>query len=266
MTDTTFTFDGISSTTIPELLVVRVRRPFVAKRRDDFVEVPGREGFWLFQEQPGARMLTIEFDFLADSFDDRRAAVTALADLLDGPDGLAELIFSDEPDRFHRARLASEPDPEEWLTRAAFSVDLIAEPYALALEISEESYTAATGVSHPFSIPDTIGAPCEVEILANGGTLTGLVIVANGETLVRGLGVTVFDGETITFSTLSYTATIGPSIDTDLDGTFDPDNLSMSTVSGDFPVIVAGANTIAVTRTGTAATMTITVRWRRRFR
>lgn len=264
---TTFTFDGIDSATIPELLVIRVRRPLVGNRRDEFVEVPGREGFWLFPEKAGARTLTIEFDLLATTFEDRRAAVIELADLLDRPAGLARLIVDDEPDRFHLCRLSSAPDPDEWLTHGAFSVDLTAEPFAQFLTASSEVFAASSGVAHPFAIPDTVDAIPEVELTANGGTVTGFSLDINGTVLVYGTGGTgLTAGQTLTVSTLSYTVTRGVSEDPDLDGSFDPADLDMATVSGDFGDLVPGSNSITVTRSGTATTVGVTVRWRRRSR
>lgn len=267
-TSTTFTFDGVSSTTIPELLVTRVRRPLVASRRDDFVEIPGREGFWLFAEKAGARILTLELHLLADSFEARRAAVIELADLLDSPAELGELIVDDEPDRFHRCRLASAPDPEEWLTAGTFSVELLAEPYSYAIDPSEESFAlVASGAAQGFTPPDRVYGIPEIEVTANGGTVTGLTVNLNGEVLVyaapsAGLG----SGDVLTISTLAYVVTEGASSDPDLDGTFDPDLLDMAGVSGDFGYVLPGLNAITITRTGTATSLSYVIRWRQRSR
>lgn len=267
MTDTTFTYNGTSSTSIPELLVTRVRRPFVANRRDEYVEVPGREGFWLFSEKAGSRTITIEFDILADSFAQRRAAVIALADLLDSPTGLAKLVVSDELDRFHRVRLASAPDPDEWLLHAAFSVDFIAEPYASAVTPSSEAWTATSGVARTFTPTDKVYGIPELELTANGGTVTSLVVVINGVTLTYALGsIGLAAAGKLTISTLGFVVVQGVSIDTDLDGTFNPVNLDMAFTSGDFGYVIPGLNSITITRTGTAATVGAVLRWRKRTR
>jgi len=268
MTSTTFTFDGVASTTIPELLVTRVRRPLVAARRDEYVEIPGREGFWLFPEKAGSRIITLELDLLAGSFAERRAAVIALADLLDRPIALGKLIVSDEPDRFHRCRLASSPDPDEWLNHGAFSVDLSAEPYAQQNTPTTQTFAAAgSGVPQLFTPADKVYGIPEIEVTANSGTVTSLVLNVNGDVLtyaIPGTGLTA--GQTLTISSLGFVATRGTSGDPDLVGAFIPANLDMTTVSGDFGYIVAGANTITATRTGTAITLGVAVRWRRRSR
>lgn len=268
MTDTTFTINGVSSTTIPELLVTRVRRPLVATRRDEYVEIPGREGFWLFPEKAGSRTITLELDLLAASFAARRAAVIAVADLLDSPAGLSKLIVDDEPDRFHRCRLASAPDPDEWLVHGAFAVDFTAEPYAQQNTPTVQTFAAAgSGVAQLWTPTDKVYGIPEIEVTANGGTVTSLVLSLNGDVLtyaIPGVGLTA--GQVLTISTVGFTVTRGVSTDTDLVGAIVPANLDMTTVSGDFGYIVAGANTITATRTGSATTLGLTIRWRRRSR
>lgn len=263
---TTFTFDGVSSTTVPELEVLRVRRPLAGARRDEYVDVPGRAGFYLFEEQPGARKIELELDIGAGTLAARRTAVRAVADLLDRP-GLSKLVVDDEPAIFHRCRLASTPDPEEWLLGATFVVELVAEPYGYGTTVSTEAWTATSAVAHTWTPPDTVDAELELELVANGGTVTALTVLVNGETLVYALGSTgLAAGQRLTISGISYTVTLGASIDTDLDGTFDPDDLDMAFTSGDFGDVIAGLNSITITRTGTAATVGVTARWRRRYR
>lgn len=264
---TTFTLDGISTATIDELLVLRVRRPLVGARRDEFVEVPGREGFWHFAEKPGGRVISVDFDLLARTFADRRAAVIALADLLESPLTLAPLIFDDEPDRFHRARLVSAPDPDEWLTHGAFSVDFMCGPYAEATAPSSSAWAAATGVPHTFTPPDTVFGVPELVLTATGGTVTSFVLEVNGETLTYGPGGFGLDpAEQLTVTTLGYALYSGPSQDPQLDGTFDPLTLDMATVSGDFGYVLPGLNSVELTYTGTATSIGTTIRWRRRYR
>jgi Phage tail protein len=193
--------------------------------------------------------------------------VIALADLLDSPTDLAKLIVNDEPDRFHRCRLASAPDPDEWLNHGAFAVDLTAEPYAQAITPTTESYNATSSAAHNFTPGDKVYGIPEIEVTANGGTITSLVVNLNGDVLTYALGGTgLTAGQSLTISTLGYVVTRGLSGDSDLDGTFNPANLDMSTVSGDFGYIAAGANTLTLTRTGSAATIGTTIRWRERSR
>ena len=262
---TTFTFDGISSTTVPEIEVVRVRRPLTGGRRDAFVEVPGRAGFWLFEEEPGARTITLEMQLLATSFEDRRSAVIALADLLDRR-GLVRLIVDDEPDRFHLVKLSNAPDPEEWLNyTGTFPIELIAEPYSQALTISTSTLSPATDAPANLVIPDTVDAIPVVEITANGGTVIGFELTVDGTTLVD--TDTIAAGTTKTYNSIAYVANDGANADTELDGTFNPSTLAMEGISGDFPILAPGTNVVVFDKTaGTATSATVEFSWRRRSR
>lgn len=262
---TTFSFAGTAvADAVPELEVIRVRRPIVATRRDEFVDVPGRAGFWLFAEEGGARTLTIDVDILAASFEERRAAVVALADLLEQP-GMSALIIDDEPDRFHLARLGNAPDLDEWLVHGAASIDFVCDPYSYATTPSTASYAPTSATPQPFTVPDTVHGIPVVEITANAGTIVGFELTLGGFTLVY--AGTIASGATITINSIGYTITTGASIDTDLDGTFDPDDLSMTTMSGDFPIIDPGDNSLVFRKlAGTATSATVAIEWRRRSR
>lgn len=262
---TVVTFGGVASTTIDGLIATQVNRPLRGDVRDDLVQVPGREGFWLFQELPGQRVIVVEFSLLSDDYETRREAVIAIADWLDR-EGLQELIIDDEPDRFHQARLRQAPDPDEWLNAATFDVEFVCQPYSLATAISEENLVCSDGVAETFSAPDKVQGIPVVEVTAKGGDLEGFDLDVNGEVLIY--GDTVVEDATVTISTLSYTVTLGTNDDTNLEGTFDPDDLNMAEVSGDFPIIVTGTNSVTVDfgAGSTATTAEVDIYWRRRSR
>lgn len=262
---TVVTFGGVASDTIDGLICSQVSRPLRGEIRDDIVQVPGREGFWLFEELPGQRVIVVELSIVADDFEARREAVIATADWLDQA-GLQELIIDDEPDRFHLARLRQAPDPDEWLNAAAFEVEFVCQPYSYATVISEENLVCSDGAAETFSAPDKVQGIPIVEVTAKGGDLEGFDLDVNGEVLTY--GDTLVEDATITISTLSYTVTTGTNIDTQLEGTFDPDDLDMASVSGDFPIIVAGTNSVTVDfgSGSTATTVEVDIYWRRRSR
>jgi predicted phage tail component-like protein len=262
---TVVTFAGVSSTTIPELLITRVRRPLRGEIRDDVVQVPGREGFWLFEEEPGQRMITLSMSILGDDYESRREAVIATADWLDQT-GLQRLIVDDEPDRFHLAKLRVAPDPDEWLDHASFEVDLIAEPYSSAIAISEENLALDDDDPETFTAPDKVTGIPVIEVTPRGGGLDGFELDLNAEVIEY--GATIAENATITISTISFTVTLGANEDITLDGFFNPANLSMATVSGDFPVIVPGSNSISVEfgSGSTATSVDVDIYWRRRSR
>jgi predicted phage tail component-like protein len=267
MSTTDLTLDGVAlSTAVPGGLVVRPIRPLVGERRHEFVTVPGRAGTWKFPEEPGDRVLEFEIDILGDTFEDRRAQVRALADWCD-LGRTANLIISDEPDRYHVAILDNDADPDEWLVRAQPVLRFRCDPYALATTLStEEVAVAGAGVdSGTFSVPDDIAGEPIFEITPNDGTITGFTLTVNEDALSYA-GPTIASGNTVTVSTISDTVTIGTNGDTMLTGAYDAGNVAMALVSGSFPLLVPGNNDWSISWTGTATDITIDVTWRERFR
>ncbi len=234
---TTFNLGGVESSTIPGLLVTRVRRSLVGALRDEFMDVPGRSGFVLFSEQPGRKRIVLSMHIEEGTFDQRRAAVRELADLVDVA-GLANIVISDEPDRFHTVRLASNPDPDEWLVSAGFDVEFAAEPYSQSLTPEQLLITTFPGVA---ANPGGVIAVPVVQVTATGNV--------DGYRLTFGDFVfedtaSIAPGATKTINSISYTANTGTSTDTNLDGTFDPLTLEMAGISGDFPLLLPGDNTV----------------------
>lgn len=249
---------------VPAANVVRVRRPLVGKRRHVNVEVPGRAGSWLFTEEPGDRTLVAELVIVAAGLEARRSSVRELAAWAD-LGASSRLVISDEPDRFHDAILDSSADPEEWLTSARIDLPFRVGPYALALATSEQILNlAAMPASGSFSIDDETNALPVVEITPTNGNLTSFTFTVNGYAL-SWIG-TLANGTTLTISSLSDTVSTGPNGDVNLTGAFDPNNLDMADVSGEFPILFPGPNPWSFSRTGTATTATIRLLWRERFR
>lgn len=267
MTTVDLTLNGVTlSSSVPEALVLRVARPLVGARRHIAEGVPGRAGSWLFPEEPGDRRIEVEIDIQATSFEERRAACRALAYWADVGQ-LAPLIIDDEPDRYLEVILDNEPDPDEWLVAANPTLVFRASPpYALASELSTETDLLAGAGSDgdSFTIPDEVSAEPVIEITPTNGTITGFTLELNGYALTwSGL---IPDDNTLTISTISNTITTGPNADEALTGAFDPDDVSMADASGDFPLLLEGANTYTLTWTGTATAVTVVFTWRRRFR
>lgn len=264
---TDLTLDGVAlSTAVPGALVVKPVRALVGKRRDEFVSVPGRAGSWKFPEEPGDRSLEFVLDLLGDSFDDRRAQVRALAGWAD-LGRVANLVISDEPDRYHAAILDNDPDPDEWLRRAEAMLRFRCDPYALALTPSTEelAVTGAGTDSGTFSIPDSISAEPVIELTPTNGTVTSFTLTIDGVAITY-TAPTIASGNTVTINTISDTITTGISGDTMLTGAYNPANLVMGFVSGVFPLLVPGDNTWVLTWSGTATAITVDLTWRERFR
>lgn len=264
---TDLTLDGVAlSTAVPGALVVKPVRPLVGRRRTEFVDVPGRAGSWKFPEEPGDRVLEFEIDILGDTFEDRREQTRALADWCD-IGAAANLIISDEPDRYHVAILDNDPDPDEWLLRSEATLRFRADPYALATTPStEEIAVAGAGTdSGSFEIPDLIFAEPVIEITPTNGTITSFTLTIAGVAITY-TAPTIASGNTLTINTISDTITTGISGDTMLTGAYTAANLVMGFVTGTFPLLVPGENTWVLTWEGTATAITVDVTWRERYR
>lgn len=262
-TDVTLNGTALSSA-VPEAIVTKVVRPLVGKRRHSTVEIPGRAGSWRFDEEPGDRIITLEIDLQGASFEARRAAVRALAYWAD-PGTTTQLVIDDEPDRYHDALLDNDPDPDEWLRAGEATLRFLVGPYSAASVLSTESASATTNPdTDSFSIPDGITAEPVVEITPAGGTLTSWTLTVNGYALTW--TGTLGAGETITISSISDTVTLGANDDVNLTGTFDEEDLDMTDVSGEFPLLLEGSTDWSFEWTGTATSVSIDFTWRERFR
>jgi len=251
---------------VPEALVLDVRRPLVGARRFEQVTVPGRAGAWTFDEEPGPRSLEVDIDLQADSFAARRAAVRAVADWCDVGTH-SNLVFSDEPDRYHRALLDNEGDAAERLLYGAATLRFTADPFAYAVDASTQ---AATANSNPdtdtFTIADEVYAEPVLELTPAGGNLTAFVLTVNGyEVTWAGL---LASGDTLTISSIADTVTLGANDDVNLTGAFDVADLDMADVTAPdgFPLLFAGSNTWTLSWTGTATSVALNFSWRERTR
>jgi predicted phage tail component-like protein len=261
VTATVATFDGNPSTGIAGLEILGVARPFLGDLRDERVEMPGRLGTYQFAEEDGDGLLTIRCHILGGSLDLRRQAVrdTAAWARSRRP---KRLSFSDETDRYYVAKLDSRDRPEEWLLAAEFDLTFRCYPFALASTISTEAWTASDNVPHTWSLSDEVDADCEVEITAGSAITGGFTLTCNGVDLVY--GTTVSAAGVVTISSVSTTVFTGVSPDTELEGVYVDANLSFVDVSGEFPILVPGVNSVTV-NTANGVGCGVVVRHRRRY-
>lgn len=265
---TDLTLNGTDlSTAVPGAIVVRPLRPLVGKRRDAFVDVPGKAGSWKFPEEPGDRILEFEIDILGATFEDRREQVRALADWCD-LGATANLIVSDEPDRFHVALLDNDPDPDEWLLRAEAKLRFRCDPYSYATATSTETLavSGAGSDSGTITVPDDIFAEPIIEITPNDGTITSFTFAIDGISLLY-TAPTIPSGNTVTISSIADVVTAGVSGDTMLTGAYNAGAVTMAFVSGAFPLLTPDSvNDWSLSWEGTATDITIEITWRRRYR
>lgn len=255
------------SNAVPAALVMRITRPLVGTRRNVFVDVPGRAGSWVFPEQAGDRTLTVEVDIEGADFPDRRAAVRALADWAD-VGTVAQLIVDDEPDRFHEVILDAGVDVNEWLRYAGdISVPFRAGPYALSVVPIVESFSITGGspAADTFEATASVDGLPIIQLIPTNGTMTGFTFELNDAAIsYTGLVLAL---HAITISAISDTVQIGVNTDTELTGAFNPADVAMSSViANDFPRVIPGTNSWALSWTGTATAVSLEITWRERYR
>jgi len=246
----TLTFDGSSSATaVPELIVQTVDRDLLPAVRDEYIEVPGYVGSFLFSEVDGDRQLLMSCQLIASGTSERRTAVRALAQYL-RKSSTKRLVISDEPDRFWLAKIVSGIPVTERQARGSFQLQWRTSPYAESISTYETSVTA-TAAPESFVI-DVGASQVEVEpiieITATETSSDGFALTIGG--VVLDYAGSVSNGAVKTISCRSATVVTGAYADIELDtGTFAGAQLDMSSVTGAFGVLGGdGGSTITLSR------------------
>jgi len=253
------------SSSVPEAVILDHRRDLVGRRRHVRRNAPGRPGSWRWDEEPGDRNLELDVHIAAASIAARRDAVRRLAAWADVGD--AQLVLSDETDRYYEAILDDNAGLDELLQYAEGTVRFVTGPYSLAIATSSELVTAAgpSPDSDSFNVGDDVNVDPVIEVTALGGTVTSLTLTVNGDALTWTGAVALTAGEAVTISSLSSTVTVGVNVDADLVGAFNVAAVDMADVAGTFPILFPGANAWSIAWTGTATDLGIRFLWRERF-
>lgn len=257
----TVTYDGVASTSLDGFMCHEVSRGLLAARRTAFEDVPGREGAFLFPEQPGMRAMSIDCSVLVDSFPvDRREAVRKVASWYN-KETMRKLSISDEPGFYEMAIPAAAPDVTEWRQRGAFELPFLCEPYTYETALRNHNQTAGTAsVDITINNPGDVWTPLIVQITAAGASATQSITI-NGRTWARATAMTT--GQFVTFNTRAGVITNVANTDTDLQGLFNANQVSMATATGRPPFLAPGNNTLTVAAAHTG--YTVNVWWRGRF-
>lgn len=261
----TITWDSVSSTTVPGLVIGQVTRQLLGETRGSFVEVPGREGSWYFSERRGRRKITAEMFIMVDDMADRGDAVEALADWLDVNEE-AQLTISDNPNRFYRGVLMSPPDIDEWRDLAGpFEIEWAVDPYSYDTSITTESWTSDADDTHVWDAGLLMLVRPVIEITPTNGTIMEFDLTTNGTVL--SYSGSIADDQTITINSIAPMVTSGVNTDVNLTGAYNPAQTFIAGFSGEFPELVTGNNSIRLqVLAGTATSVTVSVKYRKQYR
>jgi predicted phage tail component-like protein len=268
---TNVTYAGVSlASAVPEAAITRVRRTLLGSRRDQYVDVAGQPGSWLFADEPGDRTVSLDVHIHAATYAQRRTAVLALAQWADSSSA-QQLIIDDAPDRYWSAKLASAPDPEEWLGAADLTLEFRTGPYAQALTPTTVTWTAVSGQAYTLTAAVDVPVQPVVTLTAAYGAVAGNAN-ATGSLTWRGKALTglpqMTAGSSVTINSLAYMVTAGVNADTGLTGYFDATATApMAKLNGTFPTVTAGAQTVTwQAPAGSSASVDVSAVWRQLYR
>ena len=257
------TIDGVASSTIPEYLCQKIKREIVGERRHEIKLIPGVAGGLLVPQQPGMKKITLESALIADSFPvARRDAARAIALWVDKLTWV-KMVCGDEPDFFNWVILDNTPETDEWREIGEFTLEFLAQPYGISNTISTDTHTAGSE-SDTVALNTVTGEIKTYPVieLTSSGTTTATIVTLNGRTLTY--STQIDDGESITIDCIAKVVQEGTITDTDVVGDFDAAALSMGGVSGQFPWLEVGANSIDIEMTGSSG-WDLDIRWRSRY-
>lgn len=262
------TWNGVSSTTIPQLICGRITRKLLGGHRGSFVEIPGRDGSTYFPEERGRREITIECAILEPDVAfpaGRRDAVTLVADWLD-VNRQCKLILGDATGVYYNAVLAEPPDVDEWREAGIFDLTFLAEPYAYGTAVTTNTLALTSGVADNEDFGVNLPVFPVIEITpTNGASITGFTLTVGENTLTY--NTLLATGDTVTINAIAMSVLAGSSNDTYLTGAYDPIDLVMAGVTGTFPILMPDFQDVTITKLGgTATTFSVKFYYRNRYR
>ena len=257
-------WNDVSSTSIPELVCGQITRSLVGAHRGTFVDIPGKDSGWYFPEERGRRMITIDCHVMAESFADRRDAVTAVADWLD-LNQQARLVLGDEPTVYYNAVLMDPPDVKEWREAGIFELKFSVEAYSYDLDATGYLWEAVNDTPEVVDFGLTAPTLPIIEITpTNGVSSLGFSLWVGGDILFYD-GI-VLAGETVTINGIALVVLAGSNDDTNLTGVYNPIDSLMGAVSGTFPTLLPGGQTLQIISTGLSTEFDVNFSYRKRYR
>jgi predicted phage tail component-like protein len=238
-------YKGISSIDLG-LRIVDWERPLLPEIRDHIEYIPGREGVVHFPQPFGTRTITVCFRFFASNTD-RMGKITNISQWLYSTE-FSRLEFDDEPDVYYLAKPLEPPKVDPGSIINEFEVVFVCQPFKFGEEQEEVFSDIGAGEPVTFTNNGTVESYPEIEIILAQSLESDLNIMLNSETLTFTPSEEIASGSVISNNSDDYSFRVD-------------DQPIILELSGDFPVVRAGENTLIVS----AATQHIVVRWQPRF-
>jgi predicted phage tail component-like protein len=106
-----FTFNNIHSSSIVGLIFRSKNRQILPSTQDVYLEIPQRDGSYLFAGAENDRIIEVEITITANTIQERQQRARQLAAWLRTKER-KKLIFDDEPDKYYLAKVSSQVDFE----------------------------------------------------------------------------------------------------------------------------------------------------------
>lgn len=129
-----FTFDGIHSSAYGVVMKSKNRQVLPAVN-DAYVQIPGRQGSYLFPRELADRIIAVDCSVLKATIPLLRSSLREIAAWLYTADRKT-LVFDDEPGKNYRAKLDSAINLEQAFVLGKFNLHFRCEPLAYGTEVT----------------------------------------------------------------------------------------------------------------------------------
>jgi len=127
-----FTFNGISSDSFG-IIVRDIKRPLLPDQNDNYLQILGRHGSYLFNHELNDRIIEIDCVLADDTIENLRDKLRQIAVWL-YVDERKPLSFADELDKYYLAKLDGVIDVEQIIAIGQFTLRFRCEPFAYGAE------------------------------------------------------------------------------------------------------------------------------------
>lgn len=152
-----FTLNGVHSSTYKTIILSK-NRTVLPKVNDAYLQIPGRDGSYLFNRELEDRYIEIGCGVVRSLAVDLRSAIRSIAAWLYSPQKV-KLIFDDEPDKYYMAKYygAIGLDQRQTFSSGEFIVIFRCEPYAYSIQSTQTQSSDSVFLFPAFPAPAGLG-------------------------------------------------------------------------------------------------------------
>lgn len=237
------------------LFISDVSRPLMPTINSKNLQIPDRNGAFYQGYQYDPLEIPVDLWFKGTDLASLQAVRRDLAQWLNPDQGVADLIFDDEPDKKYQAVLKDKSKLDQVIRFSQGSITFLApDPYAYA--VNDDVFTYSAPGSYNFSRKGTANSNPLMEIQGTSTSSDSIQINLNDNTIT--FTGDLQTGETFTLDSDLLTAKVKKTDGSIVSAVNDIDQL-------DFPIAIPGVNQLTVTTTGSATVKSIKISCRSRW-